>query len=122
LLGYHVAVEGRPVALIPLEKLELAGFSPIDRVEAFERCDDVKAGTLLFWDKEDGKLHDQPGESRKAFAVTTRDLEAESVVRLSFHGLVMLDGQFNLTEDEAELIARHGRLSAVGRFPVRQRA
>ena len=36
LLGYHVVVGGRAVALLTLKELELAGFSPEHEVQSFE--------------------------------------------------------------------------------------
>ena len=107
LLGYHVVVENRPVALLTLDELSLAGFSPVHDVQAFEIADDVKAGSILFWHSADKKLHHERGADGIPLGVTTRDLAAESVVRPSFDGFMMLDGEFNLTEAELASIMRH---------------
>ena len=104
LIGYHVVVGGRAVALLTLEELALAGFSPTHDVQSFEVADEVKAGSILFLHRSDGMLHHDPGEGATPIGVTTRDLAPHSVVRPSFDGFILLDGQFNLTEEELAML------------------
>ena len=103
-------VGGRPVALVTVEELELAGFSPINDVQSFEVADEVKAGSVLFWHPNDGMLHHDPGEDGKPIGITTKDLAPCSVVRPWFDGFILLDGQFVLTEEELALVT--GRQAA----------
>lgn len=107
LIGYHVVIHGHPVALLTLEELSLAGFSPVHDVQAFEIADDVKAGSILFWHPEDTKLHPERGAAGLALGIATIGLAAGAVVRPSFDGFVMLEGDFTLTEDELAAIAAH---------------
>jgi len=104
LIGYHVVVGGRAVALLTLEELALAGFSPTHDVQSFEVADEVKAGSILFLHRSDGMLHHDPGEGATPIGVTTRDLAPHSVIRPSFDGFILLDGQFNLTEKELAML------------------
>jgi hypothetical protein len=104
LIGYHVVVGGRAVALLTLDKLALAGFSPTHDVQSFEVADEVKAGSILFLHRSDGMLHHDPGEGATPIGVTTRDLAPHSVIRPSFDGFILLDGQFNLTEKELAML------------------
>ena len=105
LFGYHVVVENRPVALLTLDELSLAGFSPVHDVQAFEIAEDVKGGSILFWRPSDRKLHHESAAGDVPMGVTTKDLAAGSAVRPSFDGFVMLEGEFNLTDEE---LAAHG--------------
>ncbi len=108
LIGYHVVVGGRAVALLTLEELALAGFSPTHDVQFFD--DEVKAGSILFLHRNDGMLHHELGEGATPIGVTTWDLAPHSVVRPSLDGFVLLDGQFNLTEEELAILT--GRQAA----------
>lgn len=73
LLGYHVVVAGRTVALLTIQELELAGLSPIHDVQSFELADEVKAGSILFWHRSDGMLHHDSGEDGTPIGATTKD-------------------------------------------------
>ncbi len=105
LLGYNVVVGGKAVAMLTLQELALAGFSPTPDIQSFELAEEVKAGSILFWHPSDGMLQQDPGEDGTPIGVTTKDLAAHNVVRPSFDGFILLDGQFNLTEAELAVLA-----------------
>jgi hypothetical protein len=104
LIGYHVVVGGRAAALLTLEELALAGFSSTHDVQSFEVADEVKAGSILFLHRSDGMLHHDPGEGATPIGVTASDLAPLSVIRPSFDGFILLEGQFNLTEKELAML------------------
>jgi hypothetical protein len=107
LAGYHVVVDGRPVALITVGELALAGFTAVEDVQTFEIAQDVRSGSILFWHPGDQKLHSLQGQDGIPIGVTTKDFPADSVVRMSSDGVIILDGEFNLSEEEFASIARH---------------
>lgn len=107
LIGYHVVIQSHPCALLTLEELSLAGFSPVHDVQAFEIADDARAGSILFWYPDDRKLHNERGAAGLPLGITTKGLAAGAVVRPSFDGFVMLEGDFNLTDDELAAVAAH---------------
>jgi len=67
-------------------------------------CGCREQGSILFLHRSDGMLHHDPGEGATPIGVTTRDLAPHSVVRPSCDGFILLDGQFNLTEEELALL------------------
>lgn len=95
LLGYHVVIDGKAVAMITLDELALAGLSAADEVQTFEVAEPVKAGSLLFWRRSDQLLHVEPGTEGTPVGMTMRDLEAGAAVRLFRDGFIPLDAEFD---------------------------
>ena len=107
LLGYQVVIGGRAVAILTLQELSLAGFSPVQDTQCFEIAQDVQAGSILYWHASNRKLHHDQRDGGIPIGITTKDLAAGSVVRPSFDGFVMLEGELNLTDEELAAIAAH---------------
>ena len=100
-VGYHVVIDGRPVAMVTLDELALAGFSVADEVQTFRLADEVTAGSLLFWHKGDGMLHDHAGAGQGTpIGMTMRDLKVGTAVRLFRDSFIPLDAELKHPKPE----------------------